>query len=130
MANLETIWRVSISNEDTKRLIARIMGTSQKSSRCVELTVDDDLFFALLATDNGRGLARMLGDYPEMFGRKALISAKVWQLTSMPDICWLLGDLPDIRSIPSTPRSRTTTARTPDSKRSRKGRRVSERQTV
>ena len=37
-----------------------------------------DQFFRLLATDNGKGVARMLTDYPAMFGRKTISKALVY----------------------------------------------------
>ncbi|KAH7014755.1 hypothetical protein EDB80DRAFT_678730 [Ilyonectria destructans] len=55
---LETIWRLSIDNDAV-----------------VDLQAGDDGFFALLGTDHGKGLARMLADYPEMFGRRIIASA-------------------------------------------------------
>lgn len=38
----------------------------------LEFAAGSDHFFALLATDNGKGVARMVAAYPEMFGRKII----------------------------------------------------------
>lgn len=61
----------------------------------VELGPGDDGFYALLATEHGKGPARMLAAYPQMFGRRFMTRVWVFQYGgSCPSICWILDKLP------------------------------------
>ncbi|SPQ20321.1 bc679d9c-9bc0-40a6-86af-9820c1cef2c1 [Thermothielavioides terrestris] len=75
MANLVEIFRLNIVNPVTEGLISTIGSKSVRpNDDKAPLTFgeDDDEFFALLGTDNGRGVAQMLGTYPLMFGYKVI----------------------------------------------------------
>ncbi|KAF0636526.1 hypothetical protein FPSE5266_20332 [Fusarium pseudograminearum] len=71
-----------------------------------EVGEEDDMFFALVASDNGRGIASMLRDYPWMFGFKAIVGALIVPNNNNPSICWKLKQvmtdvIPDV--VPDTP---------------------------
>ncbi|KAL6697433.1 hypothetical protein J3F84DRAFT_407087 [Trichoderma pleuroticola] len=61
---LEAIWRINIVNQDTQNVIMTYC-----KDKAVEFGTGDEGFYALLATDHGKGPARMLATYPRMFGR-------------------------------------------------------------
>lgn len=56
-----------------------------------EFDVDDDAFHALLATDNGKGVGRMLASYPGLFGVRLMRKVRVFtrETSPMPDLCWM-----------------------------------------
>lgn len=97
---------MTIANNETLGIIERIRPRPGKRStkEPVDLDAGTDGFFALLGSDNGRGAARMLVDYPQMFGRKTISSVRVFP----GDICWFLDEVvipkpaaPDPSSAPS-----------------------------
>ncbi|KAL7948523.1 hypothetical protein V8C42DRAFT_342550 [Trichoderma barbatum] len=59
--DLEVIWRINIVNLVTISVIESYC----EEDKSVELGPGNDGFFALLATDHGRGPARMLATYPK-----------------------------------------------------------------
>ncbi|KAL7892194.1 hypothetical protein HDV63DRAFT_409597 [Trichoderma sp. SZMC 28014] len=59
--------------------------------------------FALLGTVHGKGPARMLGDYPDMFGRKYISRAHVVDLDGLPAFYWILDEVPPPSPPPSLP---------------------------
>ncbi|KAK3294380.1 uncharacterized protein B0H64DRAFT_463181 [Chaetomium fimeti] len=63
-----------------------------QDNEIITLQAGEADFFSLLGTDNGKGIARMLGAYPWMFGGKIITSAKV-TCTDPPNICWMLEEL-------------------------------------
>lgn len=99
-ANLERIWRVMIDNKDTTNLIRDIATRNNlRTADTLELDSSSDDFAALLATDNGRGVARLLADYPTLFGRKMIRSAKILYVeTGMPAICFKLQAVPIVEN--------------------------------
>ncbi|KAF4966836.1 hypothetical protein FZEAL_10609 [Fusarium zealandicum] len=66
-----------------------------------ELDNRSDDFLALLATDNGKGVARMLATYPRLFGRKVIARARVFVLHA-PAILWMLEEVevPEANPLP------------------------------
>jgi len=72
------------------------------SSKPVELGPEDDLFFALLATDHGKGPARMLAAYPSMFGRRVMARVLVFRNDGFPDLCWVVEERPPTPCGPDT----------------------------
>lgn len=54
----------------------------------------DDLFFALLESDHGRGIASLLIGYPWLFGFKTITSAVIFPVESgLPSLYWRLEPL-------------------------------------
>lgn len=100
---LETIWRITIdTNSQTRNVLARVMNLYG-----TEICVENDGFFALLGTDHGKGPARMLATYPEMFGRKIISKARITQA----DICWFLEEIPVAEPVEQTPNEPSTPSR-------------------
>jgi hypothetical protein len=96
MANLVEIFRLNIVNPVTEGLISTIGSKSVRPNddeAPLTFGEDDDEFFALLGTDNGRGVARMLGTYPLMFGCKVIQKVLVGPWSQPPNICWAVGEL-------------------------------------
>jgi hypothetical protein len=94
LKGLKAIWRVLISNRNTQKLISTICQNNQDS---VDLRAGDDKFFALLATDHGKGPGRMLSTYPDIFGRRLISWVRVFPKTrrnEMPSLCWFLDEVP------------------------------------
>lgn len=61
-----------------------------ESCEPVDIGKDQDVFYAFLASDHGKGPARMLAKYPEMFGRRFIDRLKVFPRKGrMPDIFWV-----------------------------------------
>ncbi|PHH71584.1 hypothetical protein CDD80_5131 [Ophiocordyceps camponoti-rufipedis] len=67
---LRCIWRSPVANQDTRNIIERIISSHRPGSPFIDVHPGEDQFYALLASDNGRGSCLMLSDYPELFGRK------------------------------------------------------------
>ncbi|KAL7960276.1 hypothetical protein V8C34DRAFT_303332 [Trichoderma compactum] len=65
LKGLEAIWRIKIVNQVTRQLIDKVCKDSN-----TEFGPDDDEFYALLATDHGKGPSRMLSTYLQPFGRR------------------------------------------------------------
>ncbi|KAM7202206.1 hypothetical protein V8F33_002923 [Rhypophila sp. PSN 637] len=62
MRGLEAIWCYWVESEQTERIVEEIFRARQVQTRpSVDVCVGSDDFFALLATQNGKSLARMLG---------------------------------------------------------------------
>lgn len=79
--SLEQVWRVSIANDFTRGAMTAIyikheVGTKRAFA---ELRTDDPGFFVLLGSDNGKGVARMLGDYPQLFGQRVVVGVRVYR---------------------------------------------------
>ncbi|KAH7161953.1 hypothetical protein B0J13DRAFT_632691 [Dactylonectria estremocensis] len=81
---LQAIWRLNIENNTTKRIIETICGPHPMIP--VDLQAGDDGFFALLGSDHGKGPARMLAAYPEMFGCRIIASVPVFPWGSLPSL--------------------------------------------
>jgi hypothetical protein len=98
MTNLRAILRVTIVNQTTRGLIKLLEreALARGASRDLPLTFEEGQpdFFALLGTENGKGCAWMLADYPLMFGRKVITKAVVDPWSDLPNICWLVRELP------------------------------------
>lgn len=115
---LQTIWRIAIDknsqNRDVLERVLRLYGT--------EICAGNDGFFALLGTDHGKGPARMLATYPEMFGRKIISKARITQA----DICWFLEEIP----VPEPSETASNDPSTPSRKERRKEMKKKRHQTV
>jgi hypothetical protein len=70
MKDCVAIWRYNIINAQTTRLIRQLQDrySTLSSPDPFEVGDDDALFLALIASDNGRGIASMLRDYAWLFG--------------------------------------------------------------
>lgn len=101
MATIETVWRLIIANDEAKTLIHEIQTSRpQAGQNPVDLFPGDDHFFALLATNNGKGVARMLTAYPRYFGYKVISGARVFQGNH---IYWMLKASERIPEPPPPP---------------------------
>lgn len=88
--SLEAIWRIAIDNQDTNRIIGEAMEKHRiPEDGFVDIPAGEDEFFALLATDNGKGSARMLATYPQMFGKKTISRVRVFKKR----LCWFLEEV-------------------------------------
>jgi hypothetical protein len=57
----------------TKEAIkAATRGANGLEARKFIVEKDDEFFFALLATNNGKSAARLLGGFPGLFGRRVI----------------------------------------------------------
>ncbi|KAM0414638.1 hypothetical protein ACHAPT_013521 [Fusarium lateritium] len=112
MVALFSIWRLNIDNGQTQRLITALASKNQHPGAPFEICEDEPLFFALVASDHGRGIASLLRDYPWMFGFKTLVSATILPSASMPSLYWRLKavltdpEVSDTPPVPSSPMSR------------------------
>ena len=93
MTGLEAIWRLTIKHEVTEGLIAVLC---RDNPEYLDIPAGDPRFFALLATDHGKGPGRLLSTYVDMFGRKRMSRARVypWKGISRPNLCWFLEVVP------------------------------------
>lgn len=107
MRSIETIWRIQIQNDTTQRLIAdtanrpRYQQLDLRQYMDIDSSTDD--FYALLATDNGKGPARMLAAYPGLFGGKIITRARIFPHGGDPHICWFLEEIETGNLSPTTP---------------------------
>ncbi|KAI1173537.1 hypothetical protein F4777DRAFT_580885 [Nemania sp. FL0916] len=94
MKGLEAIWRVSISKDTlTAKIIDAVCGDDSWDP--VDVPSADDLFFAFLGSDHGKGPARMLANFPEMFGHRFVHRLRLFPHGKhMPDMCWYLEEVP------------------------------------
>lgn len=90
MASLRSVWRINVQNQQTETLIAKIASKNRQPRATFEVRADEPLFFALVASDHGRGVASMLRDYPWMFGYRTIVSAKVLPNGKHPSFYWRL----------------------------------------
>ena len=98
MSALLAICRLNIVNPETTAVIRKLAAECDPHPDDVlTLRAGDADFFSLLGTQNGKGLAWMLGTYPSKFGRKVITSALV--TCSKPNICWMLED---VENVPET----------------------------
>ena len=97
--NLETVWRVLIQNRDTHTVIQEIQARHQGEEQPLLIDNTDDGFYALLGSDNGKGIARMLASYPQMFGRKTISQVQIWST----ELCWFLQTVPAPPAPPIDP---------------------------
>ncbi|KAH8893873.1 hypothetical protein GQ53DRAFT_821748 [Thozetella sp. PMI_491] len=115
MKHLQAIWRVKIDNQVTQNLIAAICGEDDLAP--VDIKAGEDNFFALLGTDHGKGPARMLATYPELFGRRCISQVRVFpRKGKLPDLCWFLEPVSLSQTVVPPPAA-------PDSPMSRKEKR-------
>ncbi|KAM5364075.1 hypothetical protein ACJZ2D_011692 [Fusarium nematophilum] len=73
MVALSSVWRMNITNGQTQGLIGKLASRNRSADAPFEIHENEPLFFALLASDHGRGVASMLADYPWMFGFKTIV---------------------------------------------------------
>ncbi|WKT46708.1 hypothetical protein QSH57_011582 [Fusarium oxysporum f. sp. vasinfectum] len=79
LAALTSIWRISIDNKQTQTIIGMLRAIHKSTGGPFKVTpAADDLFFALLESDHGRGVASLLIEYPWMFGFKTITSATIF----------------------------------------------------
>ncbi|KAK7413271.1 hypothetical protein QQX98_007859 [Neonectria punicea] len=122
--SLARVWRLTIENRDTRGLINDIMTRRKlKMGQITELDSHADDFFALLATDNGKGVARMLTAYPKMFGCKVIARARVYTM-AVPAICWILEQ---VEGPEPNPQPEKTTPSRKEARHLRKASRSSKR---
>jgi len=89
---LEAIWRIKIANVVTQNLISGICRGNDWAP--VDGIAGEDNFFALLATDHGKGPTRMLAAYPEGFGHRFIARARIFPRgQTIPDLCWFLEEI-------------------------------------
>ncbi|ROW02444.1 hypothetical protein VMCG_06103 [Cytospora schulzeri] len=116
--SLEAIWRMAIIYYDTLSVIRDAMARRQIPEwGWVDIQAGEDDFFALLATDNGKGNARMLAAYPQMFGRKTISRVRVFN----NQLCWFLEEM----SIPEPSAAAPEASSTPSRKERRRLKRQS-----
>lgn len=114
---LETIFRIAIDkNSQTRDVLTRVL-----KLHGTEICSENDGFFALLGTDHGKGPARMLAAYPEMFGRKIIAKARI----TNADICWYLEEIQTPEPVETTPNEPSTPSRK-DRRKERKKMRLSQ----
>ncbi|KAK4094094.1 hypothetical protein Purlil1_1585 [Purpureocillium lilacinum] len=96
LKSLEKIWRITIKNPLTRAVVNHAVVRTKFSldglQNSLEFAAGSDHFFALLATDNGKGVARMLAAFPEMFGRKTIDRVVIYPQKGSPHICWSLKE--------------------------------------
>lgn len=66
MAAVSVIWRFSIDNGQTQRIIKQLKAQYGKAP--FQIDEQEPLFFVSIASDHGRSLASMLRDYAWMLG--------------------------------------------------------------
>ncbi|KAM7215405.1 hypothetical protein V8F06_009165 [Rhypophila decipiens] len=101
MTGIEAVWRYYIENEETVKTILGIFTARRfRDQEWVEVKAGSDEFAALLATQHGKSIARMLAQYPVMFGRRMLSRARLFpqfsgrtMLEERPDICWIIEQI-------------------------------------
>ncbi|KAF5243714.1 hypothetical protein FAUST_2709 [Fusarium austroamericanum] len=59
-----SIWRIDIINEQINRLIKQLADKNVGPEAPFDIGEEEPLFFALVASDNGRGIASMFKKYP------------------------------------------------------------------
>ncbi|WXC58469.1 hypothetical protein SNK03_004368 [Fusarium graminearum] len=79
--NICSIWRIDIINEQINRLIKQLANKNVDPEAPFDIGKEEPLFFALVASDNGRGIASMLKKYPQMFGFKIIVSEMIREMT-------------------------------------------------
>lgn len=87
--SLETVWRHLIANTDTLAVIRVVTNLHPNEGLIFDVANTTDSFRALLGTDNGKGIARMLASYPQLFGRKIISHVRVNKRVSN-ELCWFL----------------------------------------
>ena len=85
-SNLSLIWRYRISNPTTQGLINVALQNGEEKT---EFAPSDEQFFALLASDNGRGVVHLLRHWCRTVGRKTIAKIVVIQLKE-PAMCFVL----------------------------------------
>lgn len=91
LALLESIWRVHVINPDTLGVCKNIAAQlGEAKDQPFVLRPDSDHFFALLGTHHGKGPARMLTDYPRMFGYRTIEKATCFFVDKKLYISWSL----------------------------------------
>ena len=89
-SSLQRVWRLMIDNQDTRDIVGQIQSQYNKSDgSTIEFESGHPFFFRLLGSDNGKGVARMLAEYPDRFGRKTIKSVRVF-VHEIPALCWEL----------------------------------------
>lgn len=103
-----------VVNEETCSVVNHIknLNLSLPSNEQISLEFhpQEDIFFSLLGTPNGKGIARMLADNPQFFGCKTISKVKVYQdLEQIISLCWILENAPCIETqapMPNGPLSK------------------------
>ncbi|GAB1316350.1 hypothetical protein MFIFM68171_06560 [Madurella fahalii] len=103
MRGLQSIWRLTIANEFTQRVIKTICGDRMIP---IEFDTGNTQFLALLTTIHGKGPGRMLSTYPDIFGRRLMSRVRVLppdKEMSLPDLCWILEEVPELERLVAQP---------------------------
>ncbi|KAF5563229.1 hypothetical protein FPHYL_5328 [Fusarium phyllophilum] len=114
---ITSIWRINIARDNTQthKIIDMLRRIHKSTGGPFEITpAADDLFFALLESDHGRGVASLLIDYSWMFSFKTITSAIVFPVLSgpgLPSFYWRLEPVaerlpPELVSSPSKKQAR------------------------
>lgn len=98
-----------VSNEETRSIILGIDRNLQepldKNLRHLDIYDGEDKFFALLGSDNGKGVARMLADFPHFYGWKTISKVRVYPSSEVgPALCWFLEEMEEVKPS-STPKA-------------------------
>lgn len=109
----------------TQQLVAALDGSGE-GHLGREFGTNHNGFYALLASENGKGVGWMLSSYPGIFGRRLMCKVRIIKRTKseMPDLCWILE--PVQAEAPSVPQNEAPP--NPDRPMSRKERRHQKRQ--
>lgn len=73
-SGLNEVIRSSIQNQETQLILDMAFTKATQKARETEFLAGTEEFFALLGTDNCKGVAFMLADHPVAFGRKTISS--------------------------------------------------------
>ncbi|GKU05513.1 hypothetical protein FLAG1_09038 [Fusarium langsethiae] len=103
MEECSSIWRYKIVNQQTQRLIRQLAAKNANPKIPFEVGEEELLFFALVASDNGRGIASMLRDYPWLFNFKTIVTAMVFPYEPRPSLYWRLAPVLVDTPPPSPP---------------------------
>ncbi|KAF4621506.1 hypothetical protein G7Y89_g14565 [Cudoniella acicularis] len=74
-AKLRSIWRASIENDETVRVINKCL----QATGLEEFVPGSEEFLAILGTDNGKGIVHILCDWQGTFGKKIIENVRVVQ---------------------------------------------------
>jgi hypothetical protein len=75
---LNYVFRLEITNEDTIEVIQRILGGTYRPWPGVDVQMTEAAGLAMLGTPNGRGVAWLLATHKEQFGKRTIESVTVW----------------------------------------------------
>ncbi|KAH6622543.1 hypothetical protein F5144DRAFT_655860 [Chaetomium tenue] len=101
MTALLAIVRFNVVNRVTTAVVVKVHSQRPRATPGpLTLRPGEADFFALLGTENGKGVARMLGAYPRMFDQKIIASTRIDPIDP-PSICWVLEKLEEEPAVPA-----------------------------